>query len=140
MRGERGGLRTTVEFMNIWGAALKSIPHALHISYEAMHAAPEETLARVLRFFGEAEPDPRALRAAIGRARFDRLQSLERTGAFASGRLTAGDAADTDSYKVRRGKVGGFKDYFDDGQRQALDAIVHEHLSADAASLAGPAT
>ncbi|MEZ4333455.1 MAG: sulfotransferase domain-containing protein [Myxococcota bacterium] len=138
MRGERGGLRTTVEFMNIWSEALKSMPHALHISYEAMHAAPEETLSRALRFFGEAEPDGRALRAAIERARFDRLQSLERSGAFASGRLTAGDAEDADSFKVRRGKVGGFKDYFDDGQRQALDAIVREHLSADAASLAGP--
>lgn len=138
MSGERGGLRTTVEFMNIWSEALKRIPNSLHISYEAMHAAPEETLGRVLRFFGEPEPDPRALRMAIERARFDRLQSLERAGAFASGRLTAGDTSDADSYKVRRGKVGGFKDYFDDRERQALDAIVRENLSDDAAALAGP--
>lgn len=140
MRGERGGLRTTVEFMNIWSEALKRIPNALRISYEAMHAAPEETLEQVLRFFGETEIDRRALRAAIERARFDRLQSLERAGAFASGRLTAGDAADVDSYKVRRGKVGGFKDYFDDGERKALDTIVREHLSEDAATLVGPPT
>jgi hypothetical protein len=138
MSGERGGLRTTVEFMNIWSDALKRIPSSLHISYEAMHAAPEETLERVLRFFGEAEPDRRALRAAVERARFDRLQSLERSGAFSSGRLTAGDASDTDSFKVRRGKVGGFKDYFDDVQRKELDAIVRENLSSDAAALAGP--
>jgi len=137
--GERGGLRTTIEFMNIWSEALKRMPDALRISYEAMHAAPEETLARVLRFFGE-EPDPRAVRAALDRARFDRLQSLERSGAFASGRLTAGDPEDAASFKVRRGKVGGFSDYFDADERRRLDEIVRDHLSSDGRALTQPSS
>jgi len=127
--GEAGGLRTTIEFMNIWNEALKRIPHALRISYEAMHSAPEETLARILRFLGE-EPDPRAIRVAFERSRFDRLQSLERSGAFASGRLTAGDTQDADSFKVRRGKVGGFADYFDADEQRRLDEIVRTHQQA----------
>lgn len=129
--GEAGGLRTTIEFMNIWRAALKQIPASLEISYEAMHAESEQTLAKILRFFGE-EPDPRAVRIAIERARFDRLQSLERKGAFASGRLTAADPSDADSFKVRRGKVGGFADYFDADQQKRLDELVRAHSSGAA--------
>lgn len=135
--GERGGLRTTVEFMNVWAAALRQIPNSLAISYEAIHAEPEETLARVLRFLGE-EPDPVAIKVAFERSRFDRLQKLEREGAFASGRLTAGDATDVDSYKVRRGKVGGFADYFDAEQQKQLNEIVRTGLSPDAARFAHP--
>lgn len=133
--GEAGGLRTTIEFMNIWSEALKKIPRSLRITYEAMHAEPEATLAQILRFLGE-EPDPGAIRIAFERSRFDRLQSLERTGAFSSGRLTAGDTADTDSYKVRRGKVGGFADYFDAEQQRRLNEIVRQHLTD--ASISAP--
>lgn len=129
--GEAGGLRTTIEFMNIWRAALKQIPTSLEISYEAMHAESEQTLAKILRFFGE-EPDPRAIRIAIERARFDRLQSLERKGAFTSGRLTAADPSDADSFKVRRGKVGGFADYFDAEQQKRLDELVQRHAAGAA--------
>ncbi|MEZ4279463.1 MAG: sulfotransferase domain-containing protein [Myxococcota bacterium] len=133
--GEAGGLRTTIEFMNIWRAALKQIPASLEISYEAMHAESEQTLAKILRFFGE-EPDPRAIRIAIERARFDRLQSLERKGAFTSGRLIAADPSDADSFKVRRGKVGGFADYFDAEQQKRLDELVRNHASAGAFGVA----
>lgn len=125
-KGEAGGLRTTVEYMNIWREALKQIPASLQISYESMHAEPESTLTQALRFFGE-EPDPRAVRVAVERARFDRLQSLEREGAFTSGRLTAADAADADSFKVRRGKVGGFADYFDADQQKQLDELIQAY-------------
>lgn len=134
--GEQGGLRTTLEFMNIWGEALRAIPNSLCIRYESMHAAPEETLGAVLRFLGE-EPDPRALAVAFERSRFDRMQSLERAGSFESGRLTAGDAGDVDSYKVRRGKVGGFADYFDPDECKALDEIVAAHLSPAGSALVG---
>jgi hypothetical protein len=123
--------------MNIWNDALAKIPNSLTISYEQMHAEPEATLAEVLRFLGE-EPDPQAIKIAFERSRFDRLQSLERKGAFASGRLTAGDAADVDSYKVRRGKVGGFADYFDADQQRRLNEIVRSSLSTGGGSLPRP--
>jgi hypothetical protein len=132
---EAGGLGTAVEFMSIWRAALKQIPASLEISYEAMHADSELTLTRVLRFFGE-DPDPRAVRVAVQRARFDSLHSLEREGAFASGRLAVADASDADSFKVRRGKVGGFADYFDAEQQQRLDELVRTHGSGGDAPIA----
>ncbi len=40
------------------------------------------------------------------------------------------DRSNPNSYKVRRAKVGGYKDYFDDQQVKQIDAYVAENLSA----------
>ena len=49
--------------------------------------------------------------------------------AFSGGPQTSGDASDADSFKVRRGKVGGFADYFDADQQRQLNEMVRTHLS-----------
>jgi len=127
--GAEGGLRTVIAFLNIWAEALPAIPHSHLLSYEAMHSQPEQTLSEALRFLGE-EPDPGSVTKAIERARFDKLQAMERLGAFESGRLTARNLEDRDSFKVRRGKVGGYLDYFDEAQREKLDGLVDASLSS----------
>jgi len=60
---------------------------------------------------------------------------MEEQGAFESKRLTARDAEDSDSFKVRRGKIGGYADYFDAEQREELDALVSQTLSHSYESL-----
>jgi hypothetical protein len=39
------------------------------------------------------------------------MKKLEGAGGFDSKILRAGDARDPESFKVRRGKIGGFEDY-----------------------------
>jgi len=132
--GPSGGLRSTIEFMNIWAEAVEEIEHTQCVAYESMHAEPRKTLSEVLRFLGQ-EPDPQAMEVAIERARFDNLKAMEEQGAFESKRLTARDAEDSDSFKVRRGKIGGYADYFDAEQREELDALVSQTLSHSYESL-----
>ena len=127
--GLRGGLRTVVEFLNIWADALALIRDSHCLSYEAMHSEPEKTLADALRFLGE-DPDSQAISVAIEKAHFDKLKAMERSGSFESGRLRPAEAEDSDSFKVRRGKVGGYTDYFDAEQRKELNAIVAQSLSS----------
>ena len=51
-------------------------------------------------------------------ARFKKtlLKKLETKKAFRGSRLIPGDKNNPDSFKVRRAKVGGYRDYFDDRQ------------------------
>jgi len=42
--------------------------------------------------------------------------------------MMPGDRGNPDSYKVRRGKVGGYRDYFDDAEIARIDALVTETL------------
>ncbi|HHH45325.1 MAG TPA: sulfotransferase domain-containing protein, partial [Gammaproteobacteria bacterium] len=39
-------------------------------------------------------------------------------------RVKSGDPKNPDSFKTRRGKVGGYRDYFDDAQVVAVDRLV----------------
>ena len=43
-------------------------------------------------------------------------------------RVKAKDKDNPDSYKTRKAKVGGYRDYFDDEQVAAIDALVNERL------------
>jgi len=43
--------------------------------------------------------------------------------------MTARDRSNPDSYKVRRAKVGGYRDYFDDLEIERLDEVVRSKLS-----------
>ena len=54
------------------------------------------------------------------------MKRLEQEQVFRSSgtRLAPGDEANPQSYKVRRAKVGGWRDYFDDEQVAAIEALV----------------
>jgi alcohol sulfotransferase len=43
-------------------------------------------------------------------------------------RLKSGDRDNPDAFKTRRGKVGGYRDYFDDEQLAVVDKLVEEGL------------
>lgn len=77
--------------------------------YEDFHADPARELARLLRALGNDVPDAH-IEAAVRFATFDNLQRQEAAGFFRSDNLRPGDAAQFNSFKVRRGKVGGHRD------------------------------
>jgi len=55
---------------------------------------------------------------------FDNLRKLETSGTFSQGGMKLVDANDPSTYKVRRGKVGGYREDFDDHQVAELEALV----------------
>jgi len=58
----------------------------------------------------------------------DKLET-KRVFWLSGSRMAPADRSNPDSYKVRRGKVGGYRDYFDDGQIARIDAIIGDRLS-----------
>jgi alcohol sulfotransferase len=61
------------------------------------------------------------------------MKKLEEKNAFKSSgsRLVPGKKGDPNTYKVRRAKVGGYRDYFDDEQLAQIDAMVEETMLPD---------
>ena len=54
------------------------------------------------------------------------MQKLEAAGAFDSNILHPGDVRDPESFKVRRGKVGGYREYLSlEDQKYAADALMN---------------
>ena len=58
---------------------------------------------------------------------------MERDGTFGdkSRRFSSGKQESSDAYKVRRGKIGGYRDYFTDEQLLEIDTLVDTTLSPE---------
>lgn len=121
------GLLPIVDFLNTWHARLRKLNRVEVVHYEDMHGAPAATLKRILNFIGQDFGDE-AIEATVAFSDAENLRKLERQNFFKSDRLAPRDPNDPDSYKVRRAKVGGYRDYFDAGQIAELDRLVHEKL------------
>jgi len=124
------GLPKIVDFMNAWATEVPRLPAFLLVRYEDMRRDPAGQLERVVRFLGGAQ-DADALRAAVEYASVENMRSMEQRKVFwlSGGRMTPRDKANPDSYKVRRAKVGGYRDYFDDEQVARIDDLVRSKLA-----------
>ena len=128
--GEEAGIPKIIGFMNAWARDLPRFEELLMIRYEDLKADTEGQLERVLRFLGEA---PSATELADA-AQFASVENMRRMEQENAGRLTfntrlkPADAGDPSSFKVRRAKVGGWRDYVTEDQAKALDAMVRDRL------------
>jgi hypothetical protein len=64
----------------------------------------------------------------VNYAAFDNMKKREAQAATDSDRLRAGDTANADSFKARRGKVGGYRDYFSAAEIAVIDEHIGETL------------
>jgi hypothetical protein len=125
LRDKRFGIQAIVGTMNDWLDEFSRWRDFLLMRYEALRAAPEEQFRTLLGRLGEATPDMSIFHAALEFSEFENMRKLEAAGAFDSKILQARDVADPESFKVRRGKVGGYKDYLGAEDRQyAAEALV----------------
>ncbi len=123
------GLDRALHFLDVWAEALPKLEAIEVIRYEDMRAEPESVLHRALQFLG-ADPDQAGVRDAVEYSKFDNMRRLEeRLQVSASGRrMVPGQRGKSDTYKVRRAKVGGWRDYFDAEQIAVLDDRVRAGL------------
>lgn len=123
------GLPKVTRFLNRWAAESARIAALRVVRYEDFKSAPDETLRGVMRFLG-SEGTEAEIREAIEFASLANMKAMEQRNVFwlSGGRMRPRDRSDPNSYKVRRGKAGGYRDYLDEQQRAAVDAYVRDNL------------
>jgi hypothetical protein len=124
LRDEKFGMRAIVDTMNNW---LKEFSHRDNftlVRYEALRASPEERFRDLLAHLGESSPEPSIFQQALEFSRFENMQKLEAAGAFDSNILHPGDVRDPESFKVRRGKVGGYREYLSAEDQKFAEAAL----------------
>jgi hypothetical protein len=126
---EHSGLPNIIAFLNQWADEIDHVKELLLVRYEDLRSDPEESFRRIVRFVGGPEHGD-AVRGALAYASVDNMRAMEQSASWLSGgRLRPGDRSNPDSFKVRRAKVGGYRDYFDEAERSRIDAFVRERLS-----------
>jgi Sulfotransferase domain len=124
LRDRRLGIASIVATMNEWLQEFSGRPDFSLLRYESLRTAPAKRFHDLLALIGEANPHRPSFQAALEFSAFENMQRLEAAGVFDSKILRARDVADPESFKVRRGKVGGYSDYLSLEDRQYAAAVM----------------
>ena len=125
------GLPRVINYFNAWVREIPKVGDVLVVRYEDMRKDPGAVLARILEFTGSPATDEQ-IADAVEFARFENLKEMEEKTRFSllrsNWRLVPGDKGNPDSYKVRRAKVGGYRDYFSEEELARIDGMVDGDL------------
>jgi hypothetical protein len=122
------GLPSLIEFLNTWERNLAGLEKTLLTRYEDLRAEPAAVLRQITTLMGDTFTDAE-LQEAVDFGSFDNLRKLESEGFFRQGGLTLRNPKDPESFKVRRAKVGGYRDYFTPEQVAELEELMNSRLS-----------
>jgi hypothetical protein len=113
VRNKYYGIEKVTQFYLQWFAAAPRISRFAIMQYEDLCTSTARTLLAVSRFAGR-EATAAVTVEISSRRSFADMRKLEADGNFAArygNALVPGDSGDSESYKVRRGVVGGYLDY-----------------------------
>lgn len=124
------GVAKVIDFMNLWARERPNLPHLLIVRYEDLRRDTAHELDRILRFAG-SDPTPQELEESVAFAAIDRMRDMETRRVFwlSGSRMVAKDKSNPNSFKVRRAKVGGYRDDFDAEQLRLMDEQVDTTLA-----------
>jgi hypothetical protein len=124
----RFGIHSIVEVMNAWLLEWGGRGNFKLLRYEDCRLNPRRAFEEMLRFFGFERIEQEAFDRGLRFSSFENMKSMEARGEFKTGILLPEDPSDPDSFKVRRGVVGGYKQYLNE---RDLLAIEQAMLSLD---------
>jgi hypothetical protein len=115
------GVAGICRYNRLWLDHLRGRPEFLVVTYEDMVTKPQETLAGVLHHLEPGQNFDVAW--LIQEADFTRMREVEDAGGW---RHLGGQKrrSDPDSRFIRRGKVGGYRDYLSEPEQRRFEAIV----------------
>lgn len=131
MKDADAGLPKVIDWLNLWAREAPKCKDFLLVRYEDMRADTAGTLARIVDFIG-TPGTPAELRAAVEFASVENMRNMElkRTFWLSGSRMVAKDKDNPNSFKVRKAKVGGYRDYFNDAEAADLEQIMARDLAS----------
>jgi len=105
------GIHRIVAVMNGWLGEWGGSGSFKLVRYEDCRHRPEESFREILKFIGCREVDESALAHAIEFSSFENMKALEASGGIQNKKIGPANERDPESFKVRRGLVGGFTEY-----------------------------
>lgn len=121
-----GSLKSVVSYYNSWSRNRNTAKDFMLIRYEDLIDDTTYTLQRVLDYL-HIPVSHKTIVDAVNYSSFNNMKSMEKSDIFGQ-RLKAGNPKDNESYKVRRGKVGGYVDYFNKEDLDYMNAYIQSNL------------
>ena len=129
IRDPKHGIEKIIVFNSDWFVSA-GVPRSFClIQYEDMHTRLREVLTEVIRFVDPKRPLP-DLDQIMELGRFQNMRDLERKGEFSEKyrrKLKPGDPTDAESFKCRKGKIGGYADYLSEDDINYCNAMLEKY-------------
>lgn len=125
LRHPVGGFRSIVKFLNIWAESADLPSKFCILRYEDLRADPHSHLTHTLAFFG-LTAENQNVEKAVAAGQFEKMRQLEADNHLESFRLRPGSQADPESFKTRRGVIGGYRDYLGKADIEWMDEQLKE--------------
>lgn len=110
VRSSERGILKWIAYHNLWHENRARLRSFHLVRYESLHADPVAELRGVLEAIGLRDLREEELAAAVEFARFENLKKLEAAAGMRAAALRPKDQADPESFKVRKGRVGGYRE------------------------------
>lgn len=125
-----GVLPKIIDYCNLWATEAERIKSLHIVRYEDMRTDTAEVLTGIIDFIG-TEHNIDEIGEAVEFSSVENMRKKEEKGSFwmSGSRMVAKDKNNPNSYKVRKAKVGGYRDYFDDAQIKTMQDMVNERLN-----------
>lgn len=119
------GVDKVIAFLNMW-MENRDIPANFHlVTYEEMRRDPLAAFGAMFKFLG-FDPDPALLATAVADTSFEQMKKMELEKKVAEPWLRIGAEKSERGMKVRKGKVGGYRE-----ELSSEDvAFLHERIAA----------
>ncbi|TGD71591.1 sulfotransferase [Mangrovimicrobium sediminis] len=128
--GDNGGsMHAVADYLNLWARESGKVRDFHLLRYEDLRAHTRDKLVELLAFM-QVEASDAEIDAAVEYSSYENMKKMESQSTFrlAGGRMMPRDKDNPDSYKVRRAKVGGYRDYFTDEEVERIDRQLAETL------------
>jgi hypothetical protein len=133
------GVEKCIRFFRLWDEGKHSVRNIMLLRYEDLRLRPEVTFRHLLEFWS-VPVDNRFLETAIGFSGFENMRKLELANLenpslvytssgnpiFATGNITESSEA----HHVRKGEIGGYREYLSDSDIQYLAAELQDKIPA----------
>lgn len=123
------GVERIVLYNLTWLQQGADLPAFLPITYEEMSDSPVEIMRGILRFLGVTFTDADIERVTSNNS-FEKMQKREAAGEYVKRyrrKLKPGASNNPESFKVRRGKIGGYTDYLSPQEVQYCDDVLKRY-------------
>ena len=110
-RDRRYGLEKILAFNKMWLESSAKTASYMNVSYEKMKIDTEQVLISILEFIGESNVDVALVKDTVEYSKFENMKKMEGSKQLNHKSMKAVDPSNSSHSKMRKGKVGGFKDY-----------------------------
>eukprot|EP01104_Vermistella_antarctica_P014004 TRINITY_DN4335_c0_g1_i1.p1 TRINITY_DN4335_c0_g1~~TRINITY_DN4335_c0_g1_i1.p1 ORF type:complete len:397 (-),score=45.40 TRINITY_DN4335_c0_g1_i1:37-1227(-) len=142
LREETGSLATLLAFQQMWVAFAQTVPDSMTIvRYEDLKRCSANSLKHLLQqwnyspsmFRGGVSTVDAAVLDVADRTSFERMHQQEAVDSVVGshGKLTAGDINKPESFKTRKGSIGGYTEYLTDEDVRYIEERIREHPLVD---------